>query len=389
MDTASVVIVGGGVMGSSLAFHLGERRCRDAVLLERRSLASGPTGYSSALLRQHYSIELYARLAHASLAFYREFHERVGGDCGLVPCGLAVAVGAEDAGAAREVVRMQRGIGIDTDFLPLDDFARLFGGARTDDLAVAVYEPSTCYADPVATTRSFARRARDLGVQVREGVPVLEIVAERGRVAGVRTAAGVIAASTVVVAAGPWTRDLVRPLGVDVPIRPSRQQLALLGLPDPPRPRPILIDMVQLSYFRPEVANQLFVGVRNPAGVVVDADPDAFKASVDAGAVERGVTLAIHRFPDLGHAEARGGYAAIYDLTPDLHFIIDRPQAVKGLVVAAGFSGHGFKHAPMIGRLLAEWVLDGTPVSADVSPFSLDRFRTGTALKGRYARWPY
>lgn len=376
-------------MGASLAFHLAERGCRDVTVLERRFLASGPTGRSSALLRQHYSIELYARLAYQSLEFYRNFQERVGGDCGLVPCGLAVAVGAEDLDVVRRVTAMQRAIGIQTELLPPDMFKALLPDLRTDDLAGVAYESTSGYADPVATTVSLMRRAKGLGVQVAEFTEALEIVAENGRLAGVRTAAGILSSRVVVVAAGPWTRDLVRPLGLDLPIRASRQQLALLGLPGPPRPRPVLIDLVQACYFRPEVDHQLFVGVRNPAGVVADADPDRYREGIDQEAAARAAALAAKRFHGLEEAELRGGYAALYDLTPDLHFILDQPGSVEGLFVASGFSGHGFKHAPMIGRLLAEWILDGRPKSADVSLFALDRFSTGTAPRGLYARWPY
>lgn len=388
-SSSRITVIGGGVMGASVAFHLAERGCRGVTVLERRSLASGPTGYSSALLRQHYSIEIYARLAHKSLQFYREFRERVGGDCGFVHCGLAVVVGPEDLNAIRQVVAMQRTIGIETDLVTPGALGRLFGSIQTDDVAAGAFESSSGFADPVATTVSLMRRARDLGVHVLEDKGVLEILTAGGRISGIRTAEGTLGADVVVVTAGPWSRDLVRPLGVDLPVRASRHQLGLLGVPGPPRSRPILIDMVQGCYFRPEVDNQLFVGVRNPAGVVSEADPDNFKTGLDQDAAERAACLAAHRFPEMERAELRGGYAAIYDMTPDLHFIIDQPRSVDGLFVAAGFSGHGFKHAPMIGRLLAEWLLDGKPKTADLSPFSLDRFRTGNVLKGCYTRWPY
>ncbi|MBI4591719.1 MAG: FAD-binding oxidoreductase [Candidatus Rokubacteria bacterium] len=388
-ETASVVIVGGGVMGASTAFHLAERGCRDVTLLERQGVASGPTGHSSALLRQHYSIEIYARLAYESLQFYHAFRERVGGDCGLIRCGLAVAIGPDDLEPARETVRMQQAIGIQTEFVPLETLRDLFGEIRTDDLAAGVFEAMSGYAEPVTTTMSFVRRARELGVRVLEDRPALEILVAGGRVTGVRTPAGILHTDTVVLAAGPWTLDLVRPLELDFPLRASRQQVVLFGRPEPRRPQPVLVDMVQACYFRPEVDHQVFVGVRNPAGVVADADPDRYDPRVNGDAVERAAILATHRFPHMERAEWRGGYAAIYDLTPDLHFVIDRPRTVEGLLLATGFSGHGFKHAPMIGRLLAEWVLDGQPKSADLTPFSLDRFRTGTVLRGRYARWPY
>src|SRR2546428_82487 len=201
-DQARVVIVGGGVMGASLAFHLAEAGCRDVQLLERNFIASGPTGYSSALVRQHYSIELYARMAYESFLFYRDFADRVaGGDCGFVRCGLAVAFGPDNADALRDAVRMQQTIGIETDLLAPERLRDLFGEIYTDDISAVAYERSTGYADPVATARSFAQAARDRGVGVVEGARAVEILRDGDRVAGVRTLTGSISCDTVVVAA--------------------------------------------------------------------------------------------------------------------------------------------------------------------------------------------
>lgn len=387
--TADVVVVGSGIVGASIAYHLTQRGLRNVTLVEKNFPASGPTGKSSALLRQHYSIEIYARMAFESLKVYRRFPEVVGGECGFVPCGFAVALGPEDVEGARQTVAMQQKIGIETSMVTVEDLRKLFPDLKTDDLAAGVHEPTTGYADPATATATFVRRAREQGATLRQYTEVRKVLVETGKVRGVETADGVIGAGTVVVAAGPWTPRLVGPLGIDLPIRANRAQVGQLQLPEPNYARPILVDFVQLSYFRPEVGNQLFVGIRNPAGVVYDADPDRYNERIDPEAVQRAAALASHRFTGMERAESRGGYAGIYDLTPDLHFILEQPREVSGLYIAAGFSGHGFKHAPMTGRLVAEWVVDGHPRSLDISPFRLDRFKTGSTLKGLYKRWPF
>jgi glycine/D-amino acid oxidase-like deaminating enzyme len=388
--TADVVIVGGGVMGTSIALHLARRRAGRIVLLERRHVASGPTGRSSALLRRHYSIPLYAEMAARSFEAYGQFEELTGRPAEITRCGLVMAVGPEDVPAMRETVAMLKRLGVKVEALAPDDLARVVPGIDASAFGAAAWETDTGYGDPASISQAYAARARELGVQIRQDALVSSLVVAGGRIAGVRSESGDVAAPVVVNAAGPWGAALSRAVGVDLPVVASRQQLVILK----PRggavaSRPVLVDMVDRSYYRPETGGLVLVGTRNRAGVSAPVDPDAFSERVDAERVATVADAAARRFPAFADAEAVGGYASVYDLTPDLHFVIERSPVVPGLVHALGFSGHGFKHSPVIGQMVAELVLDGHVSVVDAAPFSSSRFGGPQILTGRYSSWPF
>jgi sarcosine oxidase subunit beta len=388
--TADVVIVGGGVMGTSIALHLARRRAGRIVLFEKRQVASGPTGRSSALLRRHYSIELYARMAARSFEAYTNFEELTGRPAEITRCGLVMAVGPEDVPAMRETVAMMQRLGVKVEELTPRDLERVVPGLAVDGLGGAAWETDTGYGDPAGVSQAYAARARELGVEIRQDTRVSGIVVTGGRISGVHTAAGDVATSTVVNAAGPWGAALSRAVGVELPIVASRQQLVILR----PRAaaaqaRPVFVDMVDRAYYRPETGGLVLVGSRNRAGVSAPVDPDAFSERVDPDRVAWTAEAAARRFPGFADADAVGGYASVYDLTPDLHFIIERSPRVPGLIHALGFSGHGFKHSPVIGEMVAELVMDGVSSVIDASPFSSERFGKPPVLEGRYGSWPY
>ena len=389
--TADVVIVGGGVMGASIAFHLARRRAGRIVLCERRTLASGPTGRSSAVLRRHYTLEPYARMAARSLEMYKRFVEETGESAGVVECGLAMAVGPEDAAAMRTTVAMLNRIGVKAEVLSADELRRVAPAINPDGLVAAAYEADTGYGDPAAVTGAFATRARELGVAIHQMTTVTGLEVGNGCIAGVVTDKGSVSAPVVVNAAGVWGGRIAQMAGIDLPITPSRQQLATFKLPaDFPRPLPVVVDLVNGAYYRPEMGDLLMVGSRNPAGVASPADPDRFNEGVDEDRVARATELICRRFPVMERGLAVGGYASLYDLTPDLHFIIERSPEVEGLVHAVGFSGHGFKHAPVIGEIVADLVCDGRSGTWDISPFSSRRFTDGRPpWRGLYTYWPY
>jgi glycine/D-amino acid oxidase-like deaminating enzyme len=388
--TADVVIVGGGVMGTSIALHLARRRAGRIVLFEKRQIASGPTGHSSALLRRHYSIELYARMAARSFEAYSNFEELTGRPAEITRCGLVMAVGPEDLAAMRDTVSMMRQLGVKVEELTPRDLERVVPGLAIDGLGGAAWETDTGYGDPAGVSQAYAARARELGVEIRQDTHVSGFALTGGRISGVRTAAGDVATSTVVNAAGPWGAALSRAVGVEMPIVASRQQLVILR----PRAaaalaRPVFVDMVDRAYYRPETGGLVLVGRRNLAGVRAPVDPDAFSERVDPECVARTAEAAARRFPGFTDAEAVGGYASVYDLTPDLHFVIERSPRVPGLVHALGFSGHGFKHSPVIGEMVAELVMDGASSVIDASPFSSERFSRAPVLQARYGSWPF
>ena len=381
-------------MGTSIALQLARRRAGRIVLLEKRHVASGPTGRSSALLRRHYSIELYARMAARSFEAYCNFEELTGRPAEITRCGLVMAVGPEDVPAMRETVAMMQRLGVKVEEIGPLDLARVVPGLAVDGLGGAAWETDTGYGDPASVSQAYAARARELGVEIRQDTHVSGFTVTAGRISGVRTAGGDIATATVVNAAGPWGAALSRAVGVDLPIVASRQQLVILRpRADAAAPRPVLMDMVDRAYYRPETGGLVLVGTRNRAGVSAPVDPDAFSERVDADRVAWTAEAAARRFPGFADAEAVGGYASVYDLTPDLHFVIERSPKVPGLVHALGFSGHGFKHSPVIGEMVAELVVDGRVSVVDAAPFSSERFdaRSGRppVLQGRYGSWPF
>ena len=381
-------------MGTSIALHLARRRAGRVVLLEKHHVASGPTGRSSALLRRHYSIELYARMAARSFEAYCNFEELTGRHAEITRCGLVMAVGPEDVPAMRETVAMMQRLGVKVEEIGPRDLARVVPGLAVEGLGAAAWETDTGYGDPAGVSQAYAARARELGVEIRQDTLVSGFQVAAGRISGVGTAGGDIATATVVNAAGPWGAALSRAVGVDLPIVASRQQLVILRpRADAAAPRPVLVDMVDRAYYRPETGGLVLVGTRNRAGVSAPVDPDAFSERVDADRVAWTAEAAARRFPGFADAEAVGGYASVYDLTPDLHFVIERSPKVPGLVHALGFSGHGFKHSPVIGEMVAELVVDGRVSVVDAAPFSSERFGKPSArppmLQGRYGSWPF
>ncbi|HEX6082194.1 MAG TPA: FAD-dependent oxidoreductase [Methylomirabilota bacterium] len=392
--TADVVIVGGGVMGTSIALQLARRRAGRIVLCEKRQVASGPTGRSSALLRRHYSIELYARMAARSFELYDHFEELTGRPAEITRCGLVMAVGPEDVAAMRDTVTMMRGLGVKVEGLTPRDLARVVPGVAVDDFGAAAWETDTGYGDPAGVSQAYAARARELGVEIRQDTTVSQLTLNGGRISGVRTGGGDIATATVVNAAGPWGAALSRAVGHDLPVVASRQQLVILRpRAEAAAARPVLIDMVERAYYRPETGGLVLVGTRNRAGVSAPVDPDAFSERVDPDRVAWTAEAAARRFPGFADAEAVGGYASVYDLTPDLHFVIEHSPVVPGLFHALGFSGHGFKHSPVIGEMITQLVMDGRVTVVDAAPFSSSRFAapagTPPVLKGRYGSWPF
>src|SRR5712691_2311302 len=231
MTSADIVIVGGGVVGASTAFHLAVLGVRNVVLLERQQLAAGASGKSGALVRMHYTNEAESRLAFESLKIFRDFAAVVGGDCGFEPVGFFQIVGrGYEAALGRNVAAQQR-LGIRTEAITADELARRLPGCRVDDVGGAAWEPGSGFADPNATTFAFAEAARRRGVTIRTHCEARRILVERGRVVGVETAEDRIAAPVVVVAAGAWATGLLAPLGLDYGLRPHRVQISILRWP--------------------------------------------------------------------------------------------------------------------------------------------------------------
>jgi len=372
---ADVVIVGGGVTGTSTAFHLAGLGATNIVLLERRHLAAGATGKSGALVRMHYTNEPEARLAWESLKVFRDFRAIVGGDCGFEPVGfLALVAPGHEAGLARNVERL-RGIGVDTRVVSRADVRAIFPEAVADDVGAAAYEPGSGYADPIATAHAFAEGARRLGARIETGCQATRIVTAGDRVVAVETDRGRIDTPAVVLAPGAWGRVLLDPLHLDWSLVPHRVQVTIFRWPAGfHRRHVVVIDFTQMVWLRPEGPNATLIGVELG---VAHADPEKFSESVDeeyVGLCREKLTARVPAFRD---AAMRGGWAGMITMSPDGRPIIDQVPSIGGLYVMLGDSGTSFKTAPAIGRGLAEWIVHGRPRSIDLTPFRSTRFAEG------------
>jgi len=280
---------------------------------------------------------------------------------------------------------LQQRVGINTRLVWADELKELEPAISTAGIVAAAYEPEAGYADPASAAMGFAAAARRLGATVLPGTKVLSIRTGGGRVTGVDTSQGKVAAGSVVIVAGPWSPLLTRTAGIDVPIVTSRHQVCLYRWPEGfPRHR-VNLDFMGGIYLRPETGRQMLVGSVHPEEAVdrVD-DPDQFNQSADYGTITSFAEKVTQRYPDMQCGTSAGGYASLYDITPDWHPIMDELPAAAGLYICAGGSGHCFKLAPAIGAMMARLVVDGKKPGDAVNLFCLDRFARGQPIKGAY-----
>jgi sarcosine oxidase subunit beta len=374
--TASVVVIGGGVNGTSSAFHLAKQGVKDIILVERRQLGAGATGKSGALVRMHYTNPYESRLAMESLKVFRDFPEYTnGGTAGWDNVGFVqvVAPGYEDKLAAN--VKAQQDMGIDTRMISIEELQERQQGIRVDDIGAAAYEESSGFADPNATAYSFARAAEKLGAKIWTHCEATKIITEGDKVVGVETTKGRIDTPAVVVAPGAYAPGLLKPLGLDFGLYPHRSMVAIFHWPAGWDDRHVVvIDNINHTWLRPEGERGTLIGVEQPQAAW---DPDNFPEGVDAGYVDQAREKLAARFPAFADATMRGGWSGIYMMSQDGRPIIDQIPSVPGLFVMLGDSGTSFKTAPAIGMCLAEWVVNGEPQTVDLAPFRSTRFAEG------------
>jgi sarcosine oxidase subunit beta len=381
--TADVVIVGAGVQGASLAFHLA-RRGASVIVLERSSVGAGATGRSSGFVRMHYDLALEARLAWTSFPYFTGWADRVGaGDPGFVRTGFVQLVAEVEADALRANVAAQRAMGIATDVVEPADLVSIVPGIVTDGVAVAAFEPESGYADPTGTAAGFlAAAGRDGAVSLRSGVTVTDVRLEGGRVAGVETTGGRIDAPIVVDAAGAWAAEVAHTAGIEIPVVPWRHDTAYFGLPARRSGSiPIVLDHPGDVYFRPEGRDLLLVGLET--GNVIGGSPDRPIAGHAPDLVETAAERVCRRIPWMVDGDFRTAHGGQDGMTPDQRALLG-PAGPDGFHLLCGFSGTGFKTAPAIGASMAEWILDGRPSTVDITPFSIDRFAAGRPLVGEH-----
>ena len=382
-DTADIVVVGGGVHGASTAWHLAKRGAGKIVLIEKDGIASGASGWSSAIVRMHYSLESLVKVAMYGREMYGDWKNIVGvGESGFRQVGFLVLFPEDEIAHGRGVVEMQQRLGIDARYISVDEVCEIEPRLVRDDVAAGAWEPNSGHADGSTVANSFIAAGRELGVDVRVGPQVLEVTSEGGRVTGVETSEGVISAGTVVVEAGFRTSALLAPLGVDLPIRPVRHAISVVErTPDFGDIHPVVSDRVARAYYRPERGSLALLGEHDPLKGPVDDEVEASKPpqlDEEISLIERFA----HRFPGQELALKKQGYTGVYDCSPDFQPAFGRVKAVDGLFVGAGFSGHGFKLSPGIGKIMSDLVVDGATDMIDVHPFRVERFAENDLLLG-------
>ncbi len=382
--TAEAIIIGAGVMGASLAFHLTRAGMKGILILDKKGLCGGMTAKSGALVRMHYTNEPEARMAIASFRYFQHWKEMVGGESGFTRTGFILTVTPANADQLRRNVEMLQKIGVTTSVITAPELRDLQPFCQVDDLTLAAYEPESGYADPKATTTSFMQQAQRGGATLQEGVAVTSIRTSAGRVVGVQTTDGPIDAPTVVVMAGPWSDRILETAGIAFPLTPQRAQIAFYQSPPQlAQGHMVFIDGALGTYFRPHGERLTLIGGAEGKHAP-PPDPDAYNESNDPDFIPAARTKAARRVPAIGHAEYAHGHAGIYDVSPDSRAILDRAPGIDGLYMAAGFSGTGFKISPAVGACMAELIAQGRATLVDITPFRFSRFEENQPIHGPY-----
>jgi len=372
--TAEVVIIGGGCMGASVAYHLAQRGVTDVVLVEREPmLGAGSTGRNAGGVRHQFSNESNIRLSIESIGLFERFKEEVGADIDFHQDGYLFLLSTP---ASVEMftanVALQRRLGITVDWLDAAGAAALAPGLVTDNVVGATFCQRDGIADPNGVTMGFAKSAQAAGVEIVRDTEVTGVRVESGRIAGVETSAGTIAAPIVVNAAGPYARAIGRMAGLDVPVDPYRRHIFIAQPPssarrwDVPSSRIMVIDFESTFYFHREGAGVLF-GMGDPR------ETPTFDLTVQWDFLEQVTPMAARRLPALADAPIARAWAGLYEVTPDANPIIGAARDLPGFHLITGFSGHGFQHSPAAGRILAD-VITGRDPGMDLAPFALERF---------------
>ena len=374
------VIVGAGVMGTSIAFHLAERGLRP-VILERRQVGFGATGSSSGLVRMHYDLEVESRLAWLSFQYFRDWHKRVGGECGFTRTGFLHIEPPEHFDQLRGNVEMHQRIGIPTSVITGGEVKKIAPSFYTDDIEFAAYEPESGYADATLTANSFLAAAKSMGAEFQQDCEVNGLKISGDKITGVSTPLGEFNSNLVINAAGAWAGRINEMAGVTIPLDTWTHDVVHMRKPDKVGNHPTVIDSSLSMYFRPDSGNLLLVALEDDSRL--GESPDAEHKYVARGFVDRAVERICRRIPAMENGSLHSSHVGRDGLTPDQRAAIGQ-VGPHGYYLASGFSGTGFKISPAVGQCVSELILDGKSKSVDISCLDPMRFERGEHLKGMY-----
>lgn len=379
--TFDSIVIGGGVMGASVAFHLAERGLKVAVI-ERRVTASGATGHSSGLVRMHYDLAAESELTFKSYQLYfSNWKDRVGGDCGFQQTGFLQIAKREHEDKLRGNVANQQKIGINTSVIDVDEARKLFPDLVTEHFDYAAYEPDSGYADATLTTNSFIEAAKRNGAMLIQNCEVTAIHAAGGKVTGVSTDKGDFAAPIVVNAAGAWAKQVASLAGIDVPLETWTHDVAFLHRPPSLGRLPACIDDVINCYYRPEGSALILAAGEDES--LRGEPPDAEDQTPTPTFLEKLIEQMVKRIPKMEESGLHSIHVGRDGITPDQRAIYSGTD-LNGFYLACGLSGTGFKTSPAAGASLVELILDGKPKTVDITAFRFERFAEGQLLEGEY-----
>jgi sarcosine oxidase subunit beta len=378
--SADVIIIGAGIVGSSIAFHLTEAGVRDVLVIERETRQGlGSTGKSMGGVRAQFSTDVNIRMSIYSIPFLARFEEATGHPSGYKPRGyLFMATNDRHMDYLRNNIARQKALGLkNVELLSPEDIRKVLPQLRSDDIVGGSFCPSDGFVDPESVMTGFMARAIERGATLWRGTEVTGICTERFTITGVTTTNGDVRAPIVVNAAGPWAAAVARMAGADLPVQPLRRMLALTepfsGLPER---LPMIIDMSTGWHFRQEGLGLLMAW----------ADPDqqpGFRADFDPAFIEKILTHAAARVPDFANlaVNPRRCWAGLYEMSPDHHAILGTAPEVRGFYFANGFSGHGVMHSPATGRIIADLIVRGETQVIDAQDLNVQRFAEGRAIE--------
>lgn len=388
MQSYDAIVIGAGVIGSSVAYHLARLGVRQVLVLDRLQIGAGTSTQSSGILRTHYSVIENVELAKRSWSVFQDFAGYLGDEdasAGLVKCGyLICAPEGPKLEPLRQSLAGQERMGVEVRLLDRDAARELLPIAHFDDAALIGYEPEAGFADAYLVATGFARAARRLGVKIMEGVNVERLLMDGGKVVGVQTSQGTFHSNTVISTQNIWATDIEQWTGVPTPVKAERHAVLALEGPEAYSFRmPVFKDLGSpgMLYCRSYGGNQMLVSEGTVGETLAAPDNEQGDISMDY-VVEVGAQVA-ERFPSFGEAGLASSWTGVYDVTPDWNPVLGRLPDVPGLVVGYGFSGHGFKLSPGVGLVLAQEAL-GLPTEVPLAPYAHERFRSGNLLTGRY-----
>jgi sarcosine oxidase subunit beta len=372
--TADVVIIGGGIIGVSIAYHLALKKAGRIVLLEKGQLGEGSTSRCAGGIRTQFSTEINIRFSLEALRTFDRFKEEFGVDPEFRRIGyLFLAMSEREMEVFRQNLQLQRRYGIPVEILDPHEIKKRWPYLKSDDILGGTFCAWDGYAGPSEVLAGFAGGARRAGVKICEGVEATGILLDGGRVSGVRSKEEEISSPIVVNAGGPYAALIGKMAGVEIPVKPLRRQIFITApfkLSD--QTIPLTIDFHRGWYFRPEVDGFLLSGP-------LDREP-SFNVAIDYGARLEAAENAMFRVPAFEKASIARGWAGLYEISPDNHAILGSFPGLQGLILANGFSGHGFQHSPVIGKVISEVITEGRATTLDISPLSIERFDKGELI---------